>query len=244
MNRLLKAEWYRVRKSYGILKWIFVFLGLIAFVSWYTMEEERYGGLTLLFRHIATMGDSIPLVALLLGGCYVASYENKLLYFDMMAGNKISHIILSKCLAAAPLLVFFETLLTAGMTGCTGMVRGFEDVSLWRSRLVLFTCINFRVLMTTVLIMTVFKGVAGMGILFLRFMMLDGVAMLFFSLLMPEGGSVLGALFKTLVSKQYYLLLEEKVGGSDIAFIIGAMAVEIGIWYVISYISHKRRWFY
>lgn len=244
MNRLIRAEWYRVRKSYGILKWVFVFLGLIAFMSWYTMGDENYGGLSLLLVHIETMGNSISLMALLLGGCYVASYENKLLYFDMMAGNKISHIILSKCLAAVPLLVLFETLLTAGMTGYFGMVRGFEDMDVWWSRLGLFTCINFRVFMTTVLIMTVFKGAVGLGFLFLRFMLLDGLAAMILDSLMSGENPVVRVLSETMISMQYFLLTEREVSSSAVTAIPGMMAVEIGIWYVISYISHKRRWFF
>ncbi len=246
MNRLLKAEWYRVRKSYGILKWIFVLLGLIAFVSWYEVSQdyEGYGGLTLLLSHIVTTGNSIYMVALLLGGCYVASYENKLLHYDIMAGNKVSHVILSKCLTVAPLLVLFETLLAAGMTGCVGMALGMEDVEVWWSRLALFGCINLRVLMTTVLIMTVFKGVLGMGVIFLRFLLLDGMAMMFLALLATEGNPLLAAIYKTMVGPQYVMLAEKELGRMDVTFIVGAMAVEIGAWYVVSYISHRRRWFY
>ncbi len=243
MNRLIHAEWYRVRKTYGLFKWIFIFISLIALATLLDADLTKTDSLTLLATYIGNQSIASVMLAFLLCGCFALSYENKLLYYDVMAGNKISHIILSKCIPFVPIIVLFELLIGAALSGLAGMTNGFGDLDKWLSYLGVFTCINFRVVMSVVLIMTAFKSILGLSIVFIRFAVLD---VTFIMIIAPFTTSPAGEKIAGLVTMTQYMALNGRsaVSASFAGRVIATMMIEIGLWYVISYISHKKKLFY
>lgn len=245
MNRLISAEWYRARKSAHALRG--TFLLIIFFVGMGFFDTYSYvDDITVIkgFGDFFGMFSAMNIYVTIAVGCIFAfSYENKLLHFDMMAGNKISHIILSKVIVLAPIITLFSTVCIAIASAIVASKIGIGDMSIFVSDLLLFTCIDFRVIVSSILIMTIFKGALGVGIIFVRFTGFD----LFFAFivsLLSDGSEIFRKILMTFTSVEYSCLNGTKLAFCDVVITVFSTIVEILVLYVLSYISHKKKAFY
>lgn len=245
MNRLISAEWYRARKCSRLLLWTFVLIALFVYLGFYEsgiMEDQLtvvqgFGGF------VGPISACFVYVSLIIAANLAISYENKVLHYDMMAGNKISHIILSKIIVLAPLITLFMTLCTGVVAIYVASKNGSGDMKILLSYFGVFTCINFRIITVTLLIMTIFKGTIGALFVFVRVTLLDMIPMVILMMLMEEGHDV-GNFAKMIPSMQYNFLDGKPLESSFVILVIVSMVVEITIMYVLSYISHKKKLFY
>lgn len=186
---------------------------------------------------------SLVYVTLIIAVSLAVSYENKILHFDMMAGNKISHIIISKVIVTAPVVALFMTL-CVGVVSLYGASKGgVGDTKLLLEYLGIYTCINFRVITVALLIMTIFKGAVGALVVFIRVAIIDMVPMVILTMMIEDGKDV-GDIPKFISSMQYTYLNGAPLESSFVIVVIVSMVVEILLMYVLSYISHKKKAFY
>lgn len=245
MNRLISAEWYRARKSAHALRrtliLIIFFVGMGFFDTYSYVDDIT---VTKGFGDFFGMFSAMNIYITIAVGCIFAfSYENKLLHFDMMAGNKISHIILSKVIVLAPMITLFSTACIAIASAIVANKIGIGDMSIFVSDLLLFICIDFRVMVSAILIMTIFKGAIGVGIIFVRFTAFD-LFLAFIVSLLSDGNEIFGKILMTFTSVEYSCLNGTKLASGDVVITVVSMIVEILVWYVLSYISHKKKAFY
>lgn len=242
MNRLVKAEWYRVTKTYHLLLWSVILCAFLTFVGWLQISEESLSGIQSMGEFMEFAGMIMSYLAMFVGGMYVTSYENKMLNYEIMAGNKISHILLSKAVLIAPIL-------TAIVTGFVGFIyiyfgeqNGYGDSEYVVAKFLLFAGAILRACLCSIFIMTTFKSVIGMFVVFLRFMVFEVIGTMIITL-MVENSDNLSHLFCIMIQGQMTEFAMPTLTTGAIVVCIVSGIVETLFWYVLSYNSYKKRLF-
>lgn len=245
MNKLISAEWYRARKCNHLFRWTLIVMAFFTYIGFYESGilddnltvTQGFAGI------VGTTSAGLVYISLIIAASLAISYENKLLHFDMMAGNKISHIIISKVIVMAPVTTLFMSLCIGACALYGASKTGVGDVKLLLEYIGIYTCINFRLITVSLLIMTIFKGVIGVLVVFVRVTLIDMIPMVILSMMIEDGHSV-SDFAKVISSMQYSYLNGEPLEGKFVALVIISMVVEIIVMYVLSYISHKKKLFY
>lgn len=245
MNKLINAEWYRFKKCNNLFFWTLILIVFFTYIGFFDSGiidvkipvTEGFSDLT------GMMSSSIVYVTLIIAFNLAISYENKILHFDMMAGNKISHIIISKVIVTAPIITLFMSLCMGVGCLCGAFVSDIGNAKIVLESIGIFTCINFRIITVSLLIMTIFKGVIGVLAVFVRVTVLDMIPMVIIGV-MRENGKNVGNFAKILSGVQYMYLDGSKLNSDFITIVILSMVVEILLMYVLSYFSNKKRAFY
>ena len=105
MNRLMRAEWYRVRKTYHLSVWA---VALCVFMIYLGYMDVGFDGASSGIEAFGMFLEKdlmlITYLTLIIAGMYVTSYENKVLCYEVMAGNRTSRLLLSKLFTVVPLM--------------------------------------------------------------------------------------------------------------------------------------------
>lgn len=242
MNRLIKAEWYRVSKTYRLLFWTVVLCVFFTYIGWMQIDADISTGDLALGEYMEFGSMILMYMAMLVGGMYVTAYENKMLNYEIMAGNKISHILLSKTVIVTPILTAVVTALAGFIYVYFGETNGYGEMGDMAIRFVLYGLLAARVCLCAIFIMTTFKSVIGMFVVFIRFMALEGVGIMIVALLFEDSDN-LSAAACALVSGQTTVLGTSPMTSSIVVACIVSGIVETILWYVLSYNSYKKKLF-
>lgn len=248
MNRLMRAEWYRIWHSGNIRVYVVLAALLFAvfpvFGSLGMMKEP-------LITHIMAGAEMMPFLILMLVSPMVALAvgilysKGKLGYYEVMAGNKIPAVIFSKLLTDG---VFFTILVTVSLTlfyiimGCKNGLGGYDHVA---ERYLLLTLIITRVVLTGILITLCFRSLAASVVAYLRFSVVDIILFELLAWLVSEvfGGSEKLVENLRLMAVMYqisYVFLMEPNQQIILQVVLGLL-VEFILWYSFCYIGMKKR---
>lgn len=248
MNRLVKAEWFRVRKSSGIMKWLIIICLLVLAIPF--IDNLSSGKITSTSYFMAFEEDAcifVPIFLSALAGAFAGmSFNNKTALYEVMAGNKTYNIINSKLLVIVPLVSLLFTGLFATALSIFGIVNGTGELKQLPLRMLLLFIIVMHVVTVSVLAVTSVRNILGIGIGFLRFAMLEEIFVVWMQIAAenasndPEAIQKLGSWF---VQNQIISLGAETIPTYFVVRVILSLVIEAAIWYVISYIGYKRKKF-
>lgn len=244
MNRLIRAEFLRISKTYHLLLWYILLFAVLAVImivdAGFDFEGNAAESLPLITANAVSVFMFAPVIIAVM---FAFGYASKMLSYEIMAGEKTGKILLSKLIAVVPLLTFVMVLACFIPILYFGVRNGFGDGKMVAEKLALIAVIFLRVVCSSVLIMMIFKSFIGVAFVYVRFLVdafyLLGlqVADLNVSEKTMEKLSLCGSL------SSFSLLGTTETDGGVVAVIVGSCVVEILIWYVLSYISYERKWF-
>ncbi|MDE6251765.1 MAG: hypothetical protein K2M78_03890 [Lachnospiraceae bacterium] len=245
MNRLIKAEWYRIRHSAGLITWIIVICIILfimpAMTDIHFYEKTVSQNLIILSDVTTTFGMIFTVV--LISICIGISYQNKIAYYEVMHGHDICDILFSK-------LIVYVSMMMAGVVVPYGI---FLMVIAWKNgmgeldkiplRIILFLIIYMHVCVTAVLLTTSLRHIAAAGVVFLRFE-LEGLSALI-PVIISEFTEIesitANRILEWFVTSQYAKILGGKIDNHIIVSVIFSFLLEFVLWFALSYIGMKKK---
>ncbi len=251
MSRIIKAEWFRLT-HFGIwIRWTILVLlfGILYSViggepaifdktlaeALHCMNEGMMSGVFLIFP-------------IYVGVLTASAYSNKTVYYQVMSGNKITSVIFSKVIVYAGFMTGMTWLLYGILWLGIGWKNGVGEVGQLPLRMFLFGVIILHSYAVAVLIVTAFRRLAAVVVVFLWFGAVHlGISIAINYLLAASEMRKIKMLSWILPNQLY--MAGDPVFGTDVAEwlvfpVIASMIIEVAFWYLLSYFGMKRRWYH
>ena len=244
MNKLIKAEGFRLRRQITFLLVCTVIYGLIPAVTSINAWEANLGtqlegsGITVM----SLMMLFPPIFASITGNLYD---HGKLGYYEIMAGNKTFGIVFSKLATDGALFLVLTAVATCAYYVFAGIRNGFGGFDHALIRLLLILLVLAHLVFCCVLITLCVRQVrTGAVACFMRFWIID---ILFFPFLMWLAGTVMDlkqlALHFSYMSltNQLMILVSEPLDAMIVLHVLLGFAAEFALWYVIIDLGIRKR---
>lgn len=240
MYRLMKAEWYRLTHSNHFLGWIAFFCGVLVLLQ-ITMGDNVFA---------LTMEEIMPLfgeswffgtemfVPTLVGAIVACGYARKTAYYEVMAGDTIFPILVSKVFVVG---VFVATCTFGASCIVPAIVctkNGIGNVTDFPIRILLMWVVVLHVCIAAVLIVTTLRHITATVIVYLRFAAVDILIPFIYNLLCVNPDSKFSDWF---VAMQISRVLYGELDSYLIVVIFASMLIEGVFWYTLSYIGMKKK---
>ena len=246
MNRLLKAEWFRLRHTGRLTWWSYFMTVVIILITYFLCMDRIDQPLDALIPSLGTIVilifNFIPAgVAGISGQLY---NKGKLGYYEVMAGNSPGSIIFSKLLTDG---VFFSVLTIIASTAFyifIGIKNGIGSMDHPFIRLVLYSIAVIHVVFGSVMIMMYSKkAITGALLAYFRFMVFDiaviNIAMLIARQLGLE--TVELHLMHMIMMNQMQMAAMDVISARMVLHIVLGFIGEFLFWYVLVYRSMKNK---
>lgn len=246
MNRLIKAEWYRVRHSSKLMRWLlFVCMWGLVFPLMEDFEVYKYNLTEHLFISQGTAGVFLMCFLATFSTVLVGmSYMNKTAYYEVMAGNKISKILLSKVVVNASLVTVVQSLFFGVCWALIAINNGKGQITQLPLRLFLFVIMIFHACIVGVLIATSIRSIAASVLTYLRFAAFEMIILMVIrifqdSIPVKTAEKIVDWFSMMKITK--ILSYEYEITNHLIFTVIAGMLLEAAVWYVISYVGMKKK---
>ncbi|MCM1159862.1 MAG: hypothetical protein NC412_01445 [Roseburia sp.] len=248
MYRLMKAEWYRLRHSSKLIKWLFVLcmvcVSLPLFVDIEVIRRNLAENLLAAQSSLTFfMAGFLPLFSAVIIGI---AYMNRTAYYEVMAGNKIYQIVLSKVFVDAGVVNVSVFLCLGIYWTVIGLCNGIGEIGQLPLRFVLLFFVLFHICTSGVLIITSVRQILGAILAYMRFVLAETVIM-FVLQVFEENFS------ETMIAKiaDWFILLkltkilnfEYEITNHLIFTVAVGFLIEIAFWFGISYIGMKKQFY-
>lgn len=246
MNRLIKAESFRLRKHVFFLILCSILCGLIPAVSLLD-AEFRNASLEIQIKQ----SSMIIMFFMMIFPAVFASvtgtlYDGgKIGFYEIMAGNKAGAIVLSKILTDGVFFLLLTVVATCGYYVYVGFSKGVGNLDHMAVRMLLIILALAHVVFCSILVTLCFKQVkTGMIMSFMRFWIVD---IIFFPFLMWLFGTVLempklAMHFSYMcLTNQLMILVSEPMHAMIIWHVLLGFAAEFALWYFIIDFGFRKR---
>lgn len=250
MNRLIKAEFYRIRKSTKFTMWILLvtFLTFIIPVLTLTLSPEKpeYNITNFVQCYMSNSGTlTYMLVPMLAAIVAVMPYDYKTSNYMVITGNSIHKILVSNIVTVFVSVMLPIAAAFAVLTVIFYLIGGRGDMSggeLIRNSVMVFIGLTHLIIVSE-MIAGVVRHIAAVGAVLVRWMVVDMVIPMGLYFLLGDGGHVVENSYNWLASTVF--TNEEKVfeavDNKLILCQLLALVIEVALWYVISCIRHRKR---
>lgn len=250
MNRLIKAEFYRIRKSTKFTMWILLvtFLTFIIPVLTLTLSPEKpeYNITNFVQCYMSNSGTLtymlVPMLAVIVA---VMPYDYKTSNYMVITGNSIHKILVSNIVTVFVSVMLPIAAAFAVLTVIFYLIGGRGDMSggeLIRNSVMVFIGLTHLIIVSE-MIAGVVRHIAAVGAVLVRWMVVDMVIPMGLYFLLGDGGHVVENSYNWLASTVF--TNEEKafeaVDNKLILCQLLALVIEVALWYVISCIRHRKR---
>lgn len=246
MNRLMRAEWYRVRHSSNLIKWL-IALSVICVALPLLMDIEilqRSLAENLMASQTALTIFTVAFLAIFSAVIVGIAYMNKTAYYEVMAGNKIYQIVFSKVFVDAALVSVSVFLCLGIYWTVIGVCNGIGEIDRLPLRLCLLFLVLFQICVTGILIATSVRHILGTVLVYFRF----DVAETFIIALLPIFEEKLPKSMLTRIMDWFtvtkltkILSFEYEITDHLIFAVIAGLLIESAVWFGISYIGMKKK---
>lgn len=248
MNRLIKAEWYRVRHPLKLIGWLlFVCMWGLVFPLMEDFEVYQYNLTEHLFISQGTTGVFLMCFLATFSTVLVGmSYMNKTAYYEVMAGNKISKILLSKIVVNTLLVTVAQSLFFGVSWTIIAINNGKGQITQLPLRLFLFVIMIFHACIVGVLIATSIRSIAAAVLTYLRFAAFETVILIVLQIFqdsIPVKATEKMVDWFGMMKITKILSYEYEITNHLIFTVVVGMLVEAAVWYVISYVGMKKKWY-
>ena len=244
MNKLIKAEGFRLREQIAFLLICSVICGLIPVITsinaWDADLGTQVGGSGITIMSIMMLFP--PIFASITGNLYD---HGKLGFYEIMAGNKPFAIVFSKLATDGVLFLVLTVIAACAYYVYAGFRNGLGSFDHPLIRLFLVILVLAHIAFCSVLISLCIRQVrSGAVACFMRFWIVD---ILFFPFLMWLFGTVLDlkqlALHFSYMSltNQLMILVSEPVDTMIALHVLLGFAIEFALWYFIIDLGIRKR---
>ena len=242
MNRLIKAEFYRIRKSTKFTMWILLvtFLTFIIPVLTLTLSPEKpeYNITNFVQCYMSNSGTlTYMLVPMLAAIVAVMPYDYKTSNYMVITGNSIHKILVSNIVTVFVSVMLPIAAAFAVLTVIFYLIGGRGDMSggeLIRNSVLVFIGLTHLIIVSE-MIAGVVRHIAAAGAVLVRWMVVDMV--------IPMGLYAAENSYNWLASTGF-TNEERAFEAADNKLILCqllALVIEVALWYVISCIRHRKR---
>lgn len=250
MNRLIKAEFYRIRKSTKFTMWILLVTFLTFIISVLTLtlspEKPEYNITNFVQCYMSNSGTlTYMLVPMLAAIVAVMPYDYKTSNYMVITGNSIHKILVSNIVTVFVSVMLPIAAAFAVLTVIFYLIGGRGDMSggeLIRNSVLVFIGLTHLIIVSE-MIAGVVRHIAAVGAVLVRWMVVDMVIPMGLYFLLGDGGHVVENSYNWLASTVF--TNEEKAfEAADNKLILCqllALVIEVALWYVISCIRHRKR---
>ncbi len=248
MTRLIRAEWYRLSHSS-------IFLPLIVIVSLLSlgMAPLNHGGFAEFFEasfdetlYSLGAGLQVGLTMMISTMTAVAcgmAYANRTAYYEIMDGNSVSSILMSRLFVYVPLTTVSFLLPFFGLCAYIIVQNGTVEYNDLPQFFIITTCVFLRMITFCILSTMLFKSLLGAAMPYLRYMTIE---MLGFEMLMaveqdPEKNKAILNVYECLPMGQIMALFEPSLPDTLVIKAVVGLVIEFSIIYILAYISGKKK---
>lgn len=250
MNRLIKAEFYRIRKSTKFTMWILLvtFLTFIIPVLTLTLSPEKpeYNITNFVQCYMSNSGTlTYMLVPMLAAIVAVMPYDYKTSNYMVITGNSIHKILVSNIVTVFVSVMLPIAAAFAVLTVIFYLIGGRGDMSggeLIRNSVLVFIGLTHLIIVSE-MIAGVVRHIAAAGAVLVRWMVVDMVIPMGLYFLLDDGGHVVENSYNWLASTVFTNEGKafEAADNKLILCQLLALVIEVALWYVISCIRHRKR---
>lgn len=245
MNRLVRAEMYRFLHSNHFVMWLVTVCLIFVMMMSVVMEDIFFLNLG---EAIGSFADAVSfmqmLVAIFPAVVIGIGYMRKTAYYEVMAGDRISHILFSKMIVDAipvAVCIFIATIIVPviiytqnGLGNATQLVERFSLYFV----VLLHTCV------CSVWMVTAIRHIAAAILVYIRFSAFDLIVLLILSLAVDGMATVPtwyeGVRNCFIMNQLSHIFLGEITSEFVIAVFV-SLILESVFWYIASYIGMKKK---
>ena len=245
MNRLIRAEWYRFLHSGAVFRILLLCcVALLLFPLAQDMNfmnqnlTENLGNIAVSFMMFTMF---VPLVVTI---AVTNNYTKRTAYYEVMAGNKIGHMIGSKLVIEGLLvgILVYVAMISLGVV--VALKNGVGNSKQWGVNALLLFVICLHVTFVSVLIGLAVKNIAGAMVTYLRFAVLELIIEMVLPLL--EIKEILSAeacktVQKAFLMNQLSAAFMPEIASDLVYWIVGCFVAEVVFWWLIVYYTMKKR---
>ena len=245
MCKLIRAEMYRLCHSGGYVRVMLLTALVMAILPLVTDDS-------LLDKTLAESSETflmcsnmfivyLPIVIVFF---VTAGYMKKTAYYEVMSGNKISHIIGSKVLVDGIGSGIVCFILATGLEAVVVVKNGDGGVTDLPVRVLLFLVICLHVTLLTVLVGLAVKHFAAAAVLFLRLQFLDMMPKFLMPVLVEKCNlsvEMMGRILRLTLSQQIMDVFRADITSELVIITVGSLVVEAALWYGIAYVTMKKK---
>lgn len=250
MNRLIKAEFYRIRKSTKFTMWILLvtFLTFIIPVLTLTLSPEKpeYNITNFVQCYMSNSGTlTYMLVPMLAAIVAVMPYDYKTSNYMVITGNSIHKILVSNIVTVFVSVMLPIAAVFAVLTVIFYLIAGRGDMSggeLIRNSVLVFVGLTHLIIVSE-MIAGIIRHIAAVGAVLVRWMVVDMVIPMGLYFFLDDGGYAAENSYNWLAST-VFTNEERAFEAADNKLILCqllALVIEVALWYVISCIRHRKR---
>lgn len=250
MNRLIKAEFYRIRKSTKFTMWILLvtFLTFIIPVLTLTLSPEKpeYNITNFVQCYMSNSGTlTYMLVPMLAAIVAVMPYDYKTSNYMVITGNSIHKILVSNIVTVFVSVMLPIAAAFAVLTVIFYLIGGRGDMSggeLIRNSVLVFIGLTHLIIVSE-MIAGIIRHIAAVGAVLVRWMVVDMVIPMGLYFFLDDGGYAAENSYNWLAST-VFTNEERAFEAADNKLILCqllALVIEVALWYVISCIRHRKR---
>ncbi|MBQ9610521.1 MAG: hypothetical protein IJV15_13905 [Lachnospiraceae bacterium] len=239
MNRLLRAEWFRMTKTmrFWLLAIILVLFGaVVPFIN----GPENAG------EYLIQTGEDSAMLLILFVAMFAAvltasAFGNRTVYYEVMSGKRPMQILVSKCLVIAGTITGVMGVSFVAATLIFGSAKGYGELDNVAVRLLLYIIVLLHATVMGVLMVTTFRGALGAVICYLRFMFVDTLVSIILEVSFENSPSKYMKYMRWLLMSQPMSVFGEKISGEVVCAILMSFVLETLLWGGLSYIFMKKR---
>ena len=245
MRKLVQAEIYRLLHSGGYMRIMLLtalVMAILPIVTDFSLLDKTLAETMETFL----MGSNmfiiyLPVVSVLF---VTAGYMKKTAYYEVMAGNKTSHIIGSKLLVDGIGIGTVCFVLATGLEAVVVIKNGSGGVTELPARMLLFFVICIHVTLLTVLIGMAVKHFAAAVFLFLRLQLLDMMPAFLVPVLVEKCNLSTEAaerILRCTLTQQLADVFRTDISGEIVITTVASLVIEVAFWYGIVYWTMKKK---
>lgn len=243
MNRLVRAEWYRFLHAGHFVEWLIIVCAVIISLMWAVEPDILSLNIEQMLPACVEGSMSIQLFVPVLVAVIVGfGYMRKTAYYEVMAGNKISQIILSKVVVDAIVVAVCAFAAFCVIPTMAYIRNGLGDVNHVGERVALFFVILLHICIAGALMATALRHIIASVAIYLRFAALEGIlSMILLLIASEETPKWLEIVQEWLVVNQITQVFLGEVTARFTVAVLGSLLLEAAFLYVISYICMKKK---
>ncbi len=245
MNRLVRAELYRVLHSNRFVIWLVIVCLIFVMMMGVAMEDlfslnlgEAMESFVNVIAFMQMLVALFPAVVIGIG------YMRKTAYYEVMAGNQVSHILFSKMIADAipvAICIFIATLIIPIILS---VENGIGDVTKLVERAALYMVMLLHICVCSVWMMTAIRHISGAILVYIRFAAFDLIVLTILWFVV-DGMSTVPNWYEGvrncfIMNQMSHIFLGE-ITSEFVSAVFVSLLLESAFWYITSYIGMKKK---
>lgn len=241
MAKLIKAEWYRLRHSGNWLVYIIimaVFSFAMVFLIDPNIHTRTLDNAMGCYAEAFTM--SLTYIATVVIAALAMIFHNRTGYYEVMDGNRISSIILSKVVVHGVLITALIVVPIGVLFTYIGCANGIGDMPDVPVRLVLLFVIFLHVMLSSILFTLTIKSLISAAIPYVRYMIFEYLGLTMLTLIYPDN-TLIAEISEWFPMMQCMYVSYADIDTGLIVKVIASFVIETILMYIAAHVAYKKK---